>query len=82
MRRNLILSTVLTSFLAACAGGEQEAATPEAKSDQDKEFPLTYPELDKPGGEVLLENEHVVVQRFIVGPGEWEGIHAHPGSQV
>ena len=30
----------------------------------------------------MLENEHAVIQRFIVGPGEWEGIHSHPGNQV
>lgn len=29
-------------------------------------------------GEVLLENEHVVVQRFVFQPGVWEGVHAHP----
>ena len=50
--------------------------------ESEKQFLLTYPNLENPGGEVLLENEHVVVQRFIVGPGEWEGLHAHPGDQV
>jgi quercetin dioxygenase-like cupin family protein len=45
-------------------------------------FLLTYPNLENPDGEVLLENEHVVVQKFVIGPGEWEGIHAHPGNQV
>ena len=82
IRRHQILNTVLTLFLVACVGGEPEVTSPEQTSDQDKQFLLTYPELDKPGGEVLLENENVVVQRFIVGPGEWEGIHAHPGNQV
>ena len=38
-----------------------------------------YPDLP---GEVLLENDRVVVQRFIVEPGQWEGIHSHPGDQV
>jgi mannose-6-phosphate isomerase-like protein (cupin superfamily) len=33
-------------------------------------------------GEVLLENDRVVVQRFIVEPGQWEGYHSHPGNQV
>ena len=33
-------------------------------------------------GELLLENEHVVVQRFIIEPGQWEGIHSHPGNQI
>lgn len=50
--------------------------------ETDTRFLLTYPNLENPDGEVLLENEHVVVQKFIVGPGEWEGIHSHPGNQV
>jgi hypothetical protein len=33
-------------------------------------------------GELLLDNEHVVVQRFIIEPGQWEGIHSHPGNQI
>ena len=35
---------------------------------------LNYPNIP---GEDLLENDYVIVQRFIVGPGAWEGIHAH-----
>ena len=34
------------------------------------------------GAELLLQNERVVVQRFIVEPGRWEGVHSHPGDQV
>ena len=33
-------------------------------------------------GEVLLENDKVVVQRFIFPPGVWEGIHSHPPDQL
>jgi quercetin dioxygenase-like cupin family protein len=36
--------------------------------------PLNYPNIP---GEDLLENERVIVQRFIVQPGQWEGVHAH-----
>ena len=50
--------------------------------ETDEKFLLTYPNLDNPRGEVLLENEHVVLQRLVVGPGEWEGIHSHPGNQI
>ena len=35
---------------------------------------LNYPAI---AGEDLLENEHVIVQRFVVPPGQWEGVHAH-----
>ena len=33
-------------------------------------------------GELLLENDKLVVQRFIIQPGQWEGIHSHPGNQI
>lgn len=35
---------------------------------------LNYPNIP---GEDLLENDLVIVQRFIVKPGQWEGVHAH-----
>jgi quercetin dioxygenase-like cupin family protein len=50
--------------------------------DVDKQFLLTYPNLADPVGEVLLENERVIVQRLVVGPRQWEGIHSHPGNQL
>ena len=33
-------------------------------------------------GETLLDNDTVVVQRFIIPPGQWEGVHAHPPNQL
>lgn len=33
-------------------------------------------------GQVLLENDKVVVQRFIFPPGQREGVHAHPPDQL
>jgi predicted metal-dependent enzyme (double-stranded beta helix superfamily) len=35
---------------------------------------LNYPNI---AGEDLLENDFVIVQRFTVNPGQWEGVHAH-----
>jgi hypothetical protein len=35
---------------------------------------LNYPNVP---GEDLLENRRVIVQRFTVNPGQWEGVHAH-----
>jgi len=35
---------------------------------------LDYPNIP---GEDLLENDWVIVQRFTVNPGQWEGVHAH-----
>ena len=40
---------------------------------------VVYPDIP---GELLLENEYVVVQRFTIEPGQWEGIHSHPGNQI
>ena len=82
MRCNLTLTTVLILLLAACTSSELDRTALEQVPEADKQFLLTYPALENPGGEVLLENEHVVLQRFVVNPGEWEGIHAHPGNQV
>jgi quercetin dioxygenase-like cupin family protein len=38
------------------------------------DFHLSYPNIP---GEDLLENARVLVQRFTVQPGQWEGVHAH-----
>ena len=53
-----------------------------AIDERDKPFLLNYPNLKKPYGTVVLSNEHDVVQRLLVGPGEWEGVHSHPGNQI
>jgi hypothetical protein len=42
-------------------------------SATDEKFLLTYPNLDNSQGEVMLENDYVVVQRLVVLPGEWSG---------
>ena len=38
-----------------------------------------YPNVD---GETILEDERVIVQRFVLEPGQWEGIHEHPEYQL
>ncbi|MEM7287890.1 MAG: hypothetical protein AAF480_16175 [Actinomycetota bacterium] len=38
-----------------------------------------YPNI---AGQTLLENDLVVVQRFIFPPGQWEGVHSHPENGV
>jgi mannose-6-phosphate isomerase-like protein (cupin superfamily) len=82
MRRNLTLNTILTLLLAVGTSSAQDLSGSAQGPESDKQFLLTYPNLEDPDGEVVLENEYVVLQRLIVGPGEWEGIHAHPGNQV
>src|SRR6185295_15232691 len=44
-----------------------------------KNYQLVYPDIP---GKLLLDNDQVVVQRFVVQPGAWEGVHAHPGNQL
>ncbi len=44
-----------------------------------QELGVFYPNIP---GELLLENDKVVVQKFIVEPGQWEGLHTHPGNQI
>jgi len=82
MQRSMTLTSVLMLLLAACTGSTQDRTASEQVPETDKDFLLTYPNLENPRGEVVLENEHVVLQRLVVGPGEWEGIHSHPGNQV
>jgi mannose-6-phosphate isomerase-like protein (cupin superfamily) len=50
---------------------QSAAASPDGKP---KYQYLNYPNIP---GEDLLENDQVIVQRFIVKPGQWEGVHAH-----
>jgi hypothetical protein len=55
-----------------------------ASADQHGDGPpnrchIYYPNIP---GELMLENDKLVVQRFIIEPGEWEGIHRHPPNQL
>jgi hypothetical protein len=56
------LKPVASSSTAAAPGGHA------------KYHYLNYPNIP---GEDLLENNLVIVQRFTVNPGQWEGVHAH-----
>ena len=69
-------------LLVACASSAQDKKTSEQVVDANKQFLLTYPNLENSGGEVVLNNEHVILQRLVVPAGEWEGIHSHPGNQL
>lgn len=44
-----------------------------------KVVPLGYPNIP---GEDVLENDFVIVQRFLVQPGQWEGVHAHQPNML
>ena len=51
-----------------------ESATTAPPGAKPKYQYLNYPNIP---GEDLLENDWVIVQRFTVNPGQWEGVHAH-----
>jgi len=57
----------LKPVAAAARAASEAAAAP-------KYHYLNYPNIP---GEDLLENDLVIVQRFVVNPGQWEGVHAH-----
>jgi len=82
MQRRPPLNTVLILLLAAFTSSAQDANVSIQVAEDDKQFLLTYPNLDNSDGEVVLTNDHVVLQRLVVPPGEWEGIHSHPGNQI
>ncbi|HLZ97816.1 MAG TPA: hypothetical protein VKP66_07675 [Steroidobacteraceae bacterium] len=50
------------------------ASPPKVPANEPKYRYLNYPNIP---GEDLLENDQVIVQRFVVNPGQWEGVHAH-----
>jgi hypothetical protein len=58
--------------------GLKPRAAPAFRAGAVEEF-ANYGYLDYPliPGEDLLENGLVIVQRFLVKPGQWEGVHAH-----
>ncbi len=82
MRHFVTRNTILILLLIACTSSAQDTKTSEQVIEANKQFLLTYPNLENSGGEVVLNNEHVILQRLVVPAGEWEGIHSHPGNQL
>jgi hypothetical protein len=63
------LKPVASSSAAAGGAGANAGANAGPKYHY-----LNYPNIP---GEDLLDNDWVIVQRFTVNPGQWEGVHAH-----
>jgi quercetin dioxygenase-like cupin family protein len=63
-----LIEMIWVTLKSAAPGTSASSAT--AATDMH----LNYPNIP---GEDLLENERVIVQRFTVRPGQWEGVHAH-----
>ncbi len=51
-----------------------DAAVKAAADGRPKYRYLNYPNIP---GEDILDNDWVIVQHFVVKPGQWEGVHAH-----
>ena len=45
----------------------------------DSHEPQVYPDLDLA---LVLENDRLIAQRVFLEPGQWTGVHEHPGKQV
>ena len=82
MRQCAMLLKAMLGVLAAAGAGAQEPLAPDYVTEADRPFLLNYPNLEDSDGRVVLTNEIVVLQRLVVGAGEWEGIHSHPGNQI
>jgi len=85
--KNTILSTTIAIMAAFSLAHAQETTTEKDYSTADAEgmdgnIPnpchMYYPNIP---GELMLENDKMVVQRYIIEPGQFEGIHRHPFDQ-
>jgi len=67
-------NTGATPIEIICVNLKPVATSTDAPGAKPKYHYLNYPNIP---GEDLLENDLVIVQRFTVNPGQWEGVHAH-----
>ena len=67
-------NTGATPIVLICVNLKPWPRTPPGSHAKPKYRYLNYPNIP---GEDLLENDLVIVQRFTVDPGQWEGVHAH-----
>ena len=42
-------------------------------------LPQAFPDIQPT---LVLENDRMIVQRVMIEPGQWTGVHGHPGNQV
>lgn len=89
--KHVLLTAGFSSLVCAPIALAQEIEIPTAENgwksqsaeSMDGDIPnpchMYYPNIP---GELLLENDKMVVQKFTIQPGEWEGIHRHPYDQL
>ncbi|HVN46127.1 MAG TPA: hypothetical protein VMT66_12940 [Steroidobacteraceae bacterium] len=68
--RNVGPASIVLICVTVKPSASAGAAAPDLQADEH----LNYPNIP---GEDLLENARVIVQRFTINPGQWEGVHAH-----
>lgn len=66
------IQVILVSLKPSCAATRSD-------TNNVSGYYLNYPNIP---GEDILENDSVVVQRFLLNPGQWEGVHAHRGNML
>jgi beta-alanine degradation protein BauB len=71
------LSTLVPALTLACAVPSGASAAPPAS--EQAAVVATFESLK---GEVVLENERVRVEKFVIAPGQSTGRHSHPGDQL
>jgi len=79
MRTTSFLFAVSFLLLGLTGDGRGQNAVAGGSGAHDPNCYLNYPNIP---GQTLLENDRLVVQKFVVKPGQWEGIHSHPGNQL
>jgi len=67
-------NTGTAPIVVICVTLKPVSSVPAGPGQKPKYQYLSYPNIP---GEDLLENNLVIVQRFTVDPGQWEGVHAH-----
>ena len=81
MKHQIVMALpILLAFMVSDSQAQSDGAN--GITDENRKYLLTYPNLEDSQGRVVLENEHVVLQRLVVPAGKWEGIHSHPGNQL
>lgn len=81
-RKSIRNGAILTAVGLALGIAVAPVLQPAAKSVARTTAPGCHQSYPNIKGKVLLENDKVVVQRFVFPPGVWEGVHAHPPDQL
>jgi hypothetical protein len=77
MKNQAVVVMLALGLMIGPATGQNAPAS--NSTPKDENCYVHYPNIP---GETLLDNDRMVVQKFVVKPGQWEGLHSHPGNQL